>query len=312
MIDKLPKRSDIIYKEIEKFEDYEYTNCIAYEMMIRNKEFLKDSDEVFSFVPIFIKDGYIYENKNYNHQKLYELITKYSKKWGIDEDSLLNYNDYKINKMSMGYSVFYKSEDNIFFEAEIDKTAKLNKNDNIENFVNLTFQRPKIRLQYSRIINLDLNLNLPIDELIAFISKIKDDYDKNILTIKSPLELLGESLNKVNNKKINKKLIADKFFIYDYVKIRQEEIKINNEILYKEYEEAKQIINKNHYLNSKDRKIQLKELKKEFEENVNSRIEELFADIEDFTPATVKRYYYDIKPFIDDCKYKELITGIKL
>ena len=35
---KLPKRSDSIYKEIEEFEDYEYSNCIAYEMAIRNKE----------------------------------------------------------------------------------------------------------------------------------------------------------------------------------------------------------------------------------------------------------------------------------
>ena len=38
---KLPKRSDLIYKEIEEFEDYEYSNCIAYEMCTRNKEVKK-------------------------------------------------------------------------------------------------------------------------------------------------------------------------------------------------------------------------------------------------------------------------------
>ena len=58
-----------------------------------------------------------------------------------------------------------------------------------------------------------------------------------------------------------------------------------------------------------DKKIQQQELKKEFEENTNTRINELFEDIEDFTPATARRYYYYIKPFIDDCKYKEVITG---
>jgi hypothetical protein len=37
---QLPKRSDSIYQEIENFEDYEYTNCIAYEMNIRTDEFI--------------------------------------------------------------------------------------------------------------------------------------------------------------------------------------------------------------------------------------------------------------------------------
>ena len=37
-MDKLPQRDDLIYKEIEEFQDYELTNCIAYEMMIRNKD----------------------------------------------------------------------------------------------------------------------------------------------------------------------------------------------------------------------------------------------------------------------------------
>jgi hypothetical protein len=37
-MEDLPKLTDSIYKEIEEFEDYEYSNCIAYEMCIRNKE----------------------------------------------------------------------------------------------------------------------------------------------------------------------------------------------------------------------------------------------------------------------------------
>jgi len=43
---ELPKRSDTIYKEIESFEDYELTQCVAYEMAIRNKENLKCIDEI--------------------------------------------------------------------------------------------------------------------------------------------------------------------------------------------------------------------------------------------------------------------------
>lgn len=44
-MDKLPQRDDLIYKEIQKFQNYELTNCIAYEMAIRNtevKELLKE------------------------------------------------------------------------------------------------------------------------------------------------------------------------------------------------------------------------------------------------------------------------------
>lgn len=40
----LPQRNDPngIYKEIENFEDYEYTNCIAYEMAIRTNSFFNN------------------------------------------------------------------------------------------------------------------------------------------------------------------------------------------------------------------------------------------------------------------------------
>lgn len=174
------------------------------------------------------------------------------------------------------------------------------------------YSRPKIRLENTNFLQVKINPNLPKDELIAYISKIKDEYDKDNSLIKTPLELLGEDFEKSDNKKINKKIIADKFFIYDYVTSRQEQIKKDNEFLYEVYEEDIQKIKKNPYITSSDRKIQLKEKKRELEENANTRKDELFADIPKFKTGTAKRYYYDIKPFIDDCKYKELITGMKL
>jgi hypothetical protein len=42
--------------------------------------------------------------------------------------------------------------------------------------------------QQSKIINLPVNLNLPPEELVAYMSKIKEDYDKNVLKILHPLE----------------------------------------------------------------------------------------------------------------------------
>lgn len=37
-MDNLPKREDDIYKDIEKFKEFELTDCIVYEMKIRSKE----------------------------------------------------------------------------------------------------------------------------------------------------------------------------------------------------------------------------------------------------------------------------------
>ena len=39
--DNLPYRGSEKYLKIEKYEDYEFTHCIAYEMAIRNKEVIK-------------------------------------------------------------------------------------------------------------------------------------------------------------------------------------------------------------------------------------------------------------------------------
>ena len=40
-MDNLPKRSDKIYQEIEEFEEYELTQCVVYEMAIRNEDVQK-------------------------------------------------------------------------------------------------------------------------------------------------------------------------------------------------------------------------------------------------------------------------------
>ncbi|MDF1877005.1 hypothetical protein JHD47_04155 [Sulfurimonas sp. SAG-AH-194-L11] len=42
-------RSDDIYKEVEEFKDYELTQCIAYEMAIRNKDNLEEIDTIAEY-----------------------------------------------------------------------------------------------------------------------------------------------------------------------------------------------------------------------------------------------------------------------
>lgn len=66
--------------------------------------------------------------------------------------------------------------------------------------------------------DVQLNLNLPKDELLAYISKIKDNYDNDNSILKTPFELLGEELDIESEKIKNMDAFewADTLYIYDY------------------------------------------------------------------------------------------------
>jgi len=141
--------------------------------------------------------------------------------------------------------------------------------------LNMKHSRPKIKINETSLFSIDLNLNLSKEELIAYISKIKDDFDKDNSIIKTPLELLGETLEKSDNKKIPKKpkasVYADWFYIYDYWKYEKALGKTDKDIFV-----ALEVENDVPYKEDMIRKIRDK-----------------------------------MKYFIDDLGYKELITGIK-
>ena len=160
---------------------------------------------------------------------------------------------------------------------------------------------------------LEVNLNKPLKEIIAYIEHIKNDMEDNSL-LKAPIEDLGEILEKVDTK-LSKKKLADKFFVYDYVKARLEEIEEINKETHKAFnKEVEQIKNKL-CLDGTDKDIQINMLKKDLRGNViNTSINDIFEEKEltSSTPkGTAKRYYYEMKPYIEDEKYKELITGIR-
>ena len=107
-----------------------------------------------------------------------------------------------------------------------------------------------------------------------------------------------------------KKLIADKFFIYDYLKARQEQIKQMNNQIIEEYEDKIQNI-KNDSEDNKTSRINYlkKELSQDRINTTDTQILEELKEIENIPYGTARRYYDNIRPYIDNCKYKELITG---
>ena len=276
-MDKLPQRSDLIYKEIEEFQDYELTNCIAFEMMIRNREFINDSLEVNKILPIYYDtNGNKCINKNYNHDLFLKMLINSTDKWGIDADSFINYISIPIsNLLNGGYSTIYKKDSTQFLEDEI-KSSDFKCDKFIYTDLYYNISRPKIqKINNIKLTNIEFNLNLPKEELMAYISKIKDDFDKNNSIIKTPLELLGETLEKSDNKKTPKKpkasVYADWFYIYDYWK----------------YEKA---------LGKTDKDIFVA---LEVENNVP------------YKEDMIRKIRNKMRYFIDDLGYKELITGVK-
>ena len=73
-MNKLPSRSDEIYKEIESFEEYELTQCVAYEMAIRNEDNLKVIDDIINIYNHNNLNDEIYNNRLFSLLESSEII----------------------------------------------------------------------------------------------------------------------------------------------------------------------------------------------------------------------------------------------
>ncbi|MCT7545410.1 hypothetical protein N5T80_03655 [Aliarcobacter cryaerophilus] len=361
---KLPKRSDLIYKEIEEFEDYEYSNCIAYEMCIRNKEVKKLLNIIIN------KFDEIFEATEFEFIINEEAIEKECnelKKYGIGFNtvsSILTDIFYEINDIEVGKSgisieyendlILDRKKDYVYVHLIDDGIVGVLENGDEEiipykqmnldyiPLIKKSYSRPTLKIDKSKIFKVELNLSLPKEELLDYVSKIKDDFNnKTDAMIRTPIDLLiydsslMEYIGKENNtseinrkldsledilfddktdnsniKKLKKKLIADKFFIYDYLKARQEQIKQMNNQIIEEYEDKIQNI-KNDSEDNKTSRINYlkKELSQDRINTTDTQILEELKEIENIPYGTARRYYDDIRPFIDNCEYKELITG---
>ena len=102
--------------------------------------------------------------------------------------------------------------------------------------LNIIYPKYKTALRDFTDVKIALNLNLPVNEIIDFIKKIKNDYDSKNSIIKTPLELFGEKLgidaDYKNTKR--KREWVDLLFIYDYYHIgienNKKKMDIENEI----------------------------------------------------------------------------------
>jgi hypothetical protein len=140
--------------------------------------------------------------------------------------------------------------------------------------------------------------------------------------LKSPNNLLGKEIKDAEKtanypKKPTAKKLADMFFVYDYVNKRLNQIDNDRSSIDQKYKDDKEEIKNDPFYNSNDKLEQLKVLQQEYSENkVDIGLEEIFEEIVDsvedisFTSAsTASNYYYALKPYIEECRYPEFLTG---
>lgn len=324
MIEKLPNRDDKIYKEIENFEDYELSNCIAYEMAIRHsnvKKLLKqikipnyhdssmsnEEQEKESNVKLMLADYGFGIFETFDSPNAGEITTSYTYKSGVD--------DY------VGSVYTNKSNRKEVLEDRVKEGSNILHLDSLA----LNFARPELSLNYEHSFKVNINLSLPKDELIAFITKIKDDFDKDNSIVTTSFELLGKETLPADEikdmpKKDLKKVYADMFFVYDYINYLEPIFCNSLEKLKSEMNNILKEINQRKDLDKYDKKSQIEEIKEEYKidkkefskDKIKIGAERIIANDDLIIRASkVERYYKIMKQYIDELKYKELITNIK-
>lgn len=245
-------RNDNLYREIEEFEEYEITNCIAYEMAIRNNSYLEEFIErVTKINTIFIeylRGEYIDEmieyaiekildkelcneeilklfikrlmlslrNMGINEYSIYELFKiDQIQKFEIVQHAKKSYDKEKINKSADEINVVVKDGYRIEQKGLVDDDTLAFKNDILPDF-----KRPFLKFVNGKHAEVMLNLALPLNELMSYIKIIKDDFTNDIEMVKTRDELSGINSLICENMKALKKpkgvIYADYFFCYDY------------------------------------------------------------------------------------------------
>ncbi|AXX95733.1 hypothetical protein [Arcobacter ellisii] len=167
----------------------------------------------------------------------------------------------------------------------------------------------------SKIVNIDLNMNLPLEELIAYVKKIKEEYSKS----KSPFEILKNKIEKIDNPKSlglipkdnqkRKKTYADAFYIYDLFESIYFYFENIRKDIKDKYKKEKNELKKIKVTDT--RKSKIANLTEDYEceiENYNK--EALYNTIHHVSGIEInkiKKLHKLLKEYIEELKYKNII-----
>jgi hypothetical protein len=256
-MDKLPQRDDPIYEEIEKFQDYELTECIAYEMAIRTflvKEYLKLRKSIGNKILEFYKLEEQILNECWLHHK--DIYSEHNEKYNITNEMPSHINN--------------KTCFSIITDSDYNKISVID-NNQLSRKAYKTTSRPLLFIpkEYKNDITVQINFNLPKKEIIAYLEKLKDFNDNKFSIGMSSKTIMNDKIIKYYNSTLKstgkadslQKRWADRFYIYDcykILKLNQSNEKIYGDIdlkLIKYYD-----INKDDYYSIKSYKNIMKEM----------------------------------------------------
>ncbi len=384
---KLPQRYSYTYLSIENFQDYEYTNNLAYEMVRRNEEFKELTKKIFPEkskdwsleilklgldprINIFQNESDIILDQGKNKRFFYEsplshiindiydglnkLIVYYFDKNQISV--LVNDNDkYNLDSYEKVSDValeeILQSPHNYYIPClfnlikrdvrdkkmqqlcneiplrilEKDFLNTLKQSDTKYKYTQLMprYSKPELVFSQSDIVNIPINLNLQDEEIIAYISKAKEEYNKQILTTVHPLELLGKKLDLAMEPKSAKKLpkdrekrkvaMADAFYVYDLYKILEPIFKTKQEEFRKKKESDIKKIKQSQEYDKDQKNSEIIQIKKDCKYAIikynKLLLEYKVSTISNLSVDKVQIYYTLMKEYIDNLKYKDLIIG---
>ena len=225
-MDKLPQRDDLIYKEIEEFQDYELTECIAYEMAIRTslvKEYLKLRKSIGNEILEFYKlEEQILNECWLHHQDIYLV---HNEKYNITNEMPSHIN----NKTSFS----------IVTDLDYNEISVID-NNQLSRQAYKTTSRPLLSIpkEFKNDITVQINFNLSKKEIIAYIEKMKDFNDNKFSIGMSPSTIIEGIIMKYINPTVKgtgksdtlQKRWADWFYIYDYWKYEKTQGKTDKDI----------------------------------------------------------------------------------
>ncbi len=321
-------REDAIYKDIEAFQDYETTYSLAYEMVVRNKKVISileemeslttEGKEEYSSMPNTDRVSFTMHINfpDVDSGRLIKLKERYSKLGTELEKNFY----FRLNEMHL-----LRNREIILSERTLTDGPKLTNDqliDKMAEYVSMSksivlhpvynTRQPSVPKEESKIMSLDIDFSLPKDEMMAQILAVKNMYNALNPLVPLPLDedpkdekIYDIRASMTNQKKIpdikypiktKQQVYADMFFIFDILCCNDiEDSKVINFIqdeIREYYADIVMVMN-------------LDEFKDEQNWKIFSKIKDSIVKTD---KTTIQRHYEILQPFIEDLKYKKLIT----